>query len=72
MTLVDNRIFDNGVDWHKVYVFMAFCGKLSIECLNKDIPQVIVNICDWFAIYIESRLGEWIENNGGFTQTYAN
>ena len=67
MDLVNKRLFDKSVDWDKIYILFAFCGKLAIDCLEKGIPQVIANVSDCLAVYIDSRLREWIEKNGGFT-----
>ena len=67
MSLVDGQVFDNGIDWSKIYVLFAFCGKLAISCLDKSMFQVIPNICDWLAVYIDSRLAQWIKNNGTWT-----
>lgn len=67
MSLVDNRVFDNGIDWSKIYLLFAFCGKLSISCLHRNISQVIPNVSDWLTVYIDSRLSKWIKNNGTWT-----
>ncbi len=66
MTLVNDKLFNSGVDWTKIYTLFAFSGKLSVHCLKEHIPQLIDNVCDWLAVYIESRLTEWIENNGNW------
>ncbi len=43
--MVSKRLFDDkNVDLDKIYVLFAFSGKLSIDCMNKDIPQVIGDV----------------------------
>ncbi len=66
MELVDRRLFHACADWSKIYALFAFCGKLCVSCLDKAIPQVIGNVGDWLAVFLDSKLTGWIADNGGW------
>lgn len=65
-TTVTNEMFSNGVNWGRVVALIGFGGALSVECVTRNMPQLVDSIVDWVATYMNTNLKAWISANGGW------
>ncbi|XP_061186042.1 apoptosis regulator R1-like isoform X1 [Saccostrea echinata] len=65
-TTVTEEMFSNGINWGRVVALIGFGGALSVECVSRNMPQLVDSIVDWVAAYMNSNLKDWISKNGGW------
>lgn len=63
---VTNEMFSNGINWGRVVALIGFGGAFSVECVSRNMPQLVDSVVDWVATYMNSNLKDWISHNGGW------
>lgn len=63
---VTNEMFSNGINWGRVVALIGFGGAFSVECVSRNMPQLVDLVVDWVATYMNSNLKDWISKNGGW------
>lgn len=63
---VSNEMFSNGINWGRVVALIGFGGAFSVECVSRNMPQLVDSVVDWVATYMNSNLKDWISHNGGW------
>lgn len=63
---VSNEMFSNGINWGRVVALIGFGGAFSVECVSRNMPQLVDSVVDWVAAYMNSNLKDWISHNGGW------
>ncbi|KAK2833637.1 hypothetical protein Q5P01_017526 [Channa striata] len=63
---VMDELFDSGVNWGRVVMLFAFAGALCVECVDKEMSQLVVQIVGWVADYLDNRIQPWIHSQGGW------
>ncbi|CAK9304466.1 unnamed protein product [Gordionus sp. m RMFG-2023] len=57
---------DGGIKWGRITALFVFSGQLCLECINKDLPQLVGQIAIWLSQFVENNLSEWIDEQGGW------
>lgn len=60
------EIFADGVNWGRVVALFGFGGKLSVKCVQQNMPQLVNSIVDWVSDYVDTNLKSWIAANNGW------
>lgn len=60
------EIFADGVNWGRVVALFGFGGKLSVKCVQQNMPQLVNSIVDWVSDYVDTNLKSWITSNNGW------
>ncbi|KRZ14215.1 Bcl-2-like protein 1 [Trichinella zimbabwensis] len=61
-----DQLFNDGIRWGRIVALYAFGGSLSLQCVRKNMPELVSSIADWLAMYTETHLSQWIIENGGW------
>ncbi|MEE6522843.1 hypothetical protein FKM82_021482 [Ascaphus truei] len=72
---VVGELFRDGTNWGRIVAFFSFGGALCVESADKEMKGLLPRIVQWMATYLDTQLGPWIEENGGweaFVSTYGN
>ena len=66
-------IFEDGVvNWGRVVSFLAFCSYVCLHSQRIGLPgSVIESIPHWAAVFVNSRLKDWIEERGGWVSLFV-
>lgn len=62
----DNDAGQLRVRWGRIVALFAFAGCLSVQCVQKELPNQVENVIDWTATYIDQQLSSWIQQNNGW------
>lgn len=68
---VSNEMFSNGINWGRVVALIGFGGAFSVECVSRNMPQLVDSVVDWVATYMNSNLKDWISHNGGWVSVFC-
>ncbi|XP_047440041.1 bcl-2-like protein 1 [Mugil cephalus] len=63
---VMDEVFKNGVNWGRVVGLFVFGGVLCVECIEKDMSELVPRIADWMTMYLDENISDWIESQGGW------
>lgn len=63
---VMDEVFKDGVNWGRVVGLFAFGGVLCVECVQKNMGELVSRIADWMTIYLDENINPWIESQGGW------
>ncbi|XP_029908230.1 bcl-2-like protein 1 [Myripristis murdjan] len=63
---VMDEVFRNGVNWGRVVGLFAFGGALCVECVERDMNQLVPRIADWMTTYLDNHIEPWIQREGGW------
>jgi hypothetical protein len=66
---VVNELFSDGIKWGRVVALHAFGGALAAQCIEKEMPDIVDNIIDWVATYVDQQLNAWIIENGDWVRS---
>ena len=64
-----NELFSDGIKWGRIVALFSFGGALAVQCVEKEMPPLVDNVVEWVAIYVDSNLQSWIQENGGWVGT---
>lgn len=63
---VMDEVFKDGVNWGRIVGLFAFGGVLCVECVEKDMSELVSRIADWMTMYLDENISQWIESQGGW------
>ncbi|XP_029948628.1 bcl-2-like protein 1 [Salarias fasciatus] len=63
---VMDEVFKDGVNWGRIVGLFAFGGVLCVECVEKDMSELVSRIADWMTMYLDENINFWIESQGGW------
>ncbi|XP_075952020.1 bcl-2-like protein 1 [Anarhichas minor] len=63
---VMDEVFKDGVNWGRVVGLFAFGGVLCVECVEKDMSELVSRIADWMTMYLDEHISAWIQSQGGW------
>lgn len=63
---VMDEVFKDGVNWGRVVGLFAFGGVLCVDCVEKDMSELVSRIADWMTTYLDEHIGPWIQSQGGW------
>ncbi|XP_059184077.1 bcl-2-like protein 1 [Centropristis striata] len=63
---VMDEVFKDGVNWGRVVGLFAFGGVLCVECVEKDMSELVSRIADWMTMYLDEHISPWIQSQGGW------
>lgn len=63
---VMDEVFKDGVNWGRVVGLFAFGGVLCVECVEKDMTELVSRIADWMTTYLDEHISAWIQSQGGW------
>lgn len=69
---VMDEVFRNGVNWGRVVGLFAFGGALCVECVERDMNQLVPRIADWMTTYLDNHIEPWIQREGGWVSRQRN
>lgn len=72
---VVGELFRDGTNWGRIVAFFSFGGALCVESVHKEMEDLLPRIVQWMTTYLENRLEDWIQTNGGweaFVRLYGN
>lgn len=63
---VMDEVFKDGVNWGRIVGLFVFGGVLCVECVEKDMSNLVPRIADWMTIYLDENITSWIQSQGGW------
>ncbi|XP_020489507.1 bcl-2-like protein 1 [Labrus bergylta] len=63
---VMDEVFKDGVNWGRIVGLFAFGGVLCVECVQKDMGELVSRIAGWMTTYLDEHISAWIESQGGW------
>ncbi|XP_012710418.2 activity-dependent neuroprotector homeobox a isoform X2 [Fundulus heteroclitus] len=61
-----DELFKDGVNWGRVVGLFAFGGVLCVDCVQKNMSELVPRIADWMTIYLDEQLDPWVRSQGGW------
>ncbi|KAM4741127.1 bcl-2-like protein 1 [Anableps anableps] len=61
-----DELFKDGVNWGRVVGLFAFGGVLCVDCVQKNMSELVSRIAEWMTIYLDEQLNSWIYSQGGW------
>ncbi|XP_057169335.1 apoptosis regulator Bcl-2 isoform X2 [Ursus arctos] len=68
---VVEELFRDGVNWGRIVAFFEFGGVMCVESVNREMSPLVDNIALWMTEYLNRHLHTWIQDNGGWPQSYS-
>ncbi|XP_040890817.1 bcl-2-like protein 1 [Toxotes jaculatrix] len=63
---VMDEVFKDGVNWGRIVGLFCFGGVLCVECVEKNMSELVSRIADWMTMYLDEHLSPWIQSQGGW------
>ncbi|XP_062251864.1 bcl-2-like protein 1 [Platichthys flesus] len=63
---VMDEVFKDGVNWGRVVGLFSFGGVLCVECVEKNMSELVSRIADWMTMYLDEHISPWIQSQGGW------
>ncbi|XP_039971892.1 bcl-2-like protein 1 [Xiphias gladius] len=63
---VMDEVFKDGVNWGRIVGLFAFGGVLCVECVEKNMSELVSRIADWMTMYLDEHISLWIQSQGGW------
>ncbi|KAG7495038.1 bcl-2 1 [Solea senegalensis] len=63
---VMDEVFKDGVNWGRIVGLFVFGGILSVECVEKNMSELVSRIVDWMTMYLDEHISPWIQIQGGW------
>ncbi|XP_023254766.1 bcl-2-like protein 1 [Seriola lalandi dorsalis] len=63
---VMDELFKDGVNWGRIVGLFAFGGVLCVECIQKNMSELVSRIADWMTMYLDEHISPWIQSQGGW------
>lgn len=63
---VMDELFKDGVNWGRIVGLFAFGGVLCVECVEKNMSELVSRIADWMTMYLDEHISPWIQSQGGW------
>ncbi|GAA6221790.1 bcl-2-like protein 1 [Lates japonicus] len=63
---VMDEVFKDGVNWGRIVGLFAFGGVLCVECVEKNMSELVSRIADWMTMYLDEHISPWIQSQGGW------
>ncbi|XP_071350459.1 bcl-2-like protein 1 [Trachinotus anak] len=63
---VMDEVFKDGVNWGRIVALFAFGGELCVECVQKNMSEMVSRIADWMTMYLDEHISPWIQSQGGW------
>lgn len=63
---VMDEVFKDGVNWGRIVGLFAFGGVLCVECVEKNMSELVPRIAEWMTMYLDERISPWIQSQGGW------
>ncbi|XP_034387956.1 bcl-2-like protein 1 [Cyclopterus lumpus] len=63
---VMDEVFKDGVNWGRVVGLFAFGSVLCVDCVEKDMSELVSRIADWMTTYLDEHISAWIQSQGGW------
>nr|XP_019967054.1 PREDICTED: bcl-2-like protein 1 [Paralichthys olivaceus] len=63
---VMDEVFKDGVNWGRIVGLFSFGGVLCVECVEKNMSELVSRIADWMTMYLDERISPWIQSQGGW------
>ncbi|CAG5984021.1 unnamed protein product [Menidia menidia] len=61
-----DEVFKDGVNWGRVVGLFAFGGVLCVDCVEKNMSELVSRIADWMTTYLDEQISPWIHSQGGW------
>ncbi|XP_039653543.1 bcl-2-like protein 1 isoform X2 [Perca fluviatilis] len=68
---VMDEVFKDGINWGRVVGLFAFGGVLCVECVEKDMTELVSRIADWMTMYLDEHISPWIQSQGGWVSWHG-
>nr|QII80252.1 bcl-2 isoform 2 [Amphiprion clarkii] len=63
---VMDEVFKDGVNWGRIVGLFCFGGVLCVECVEKNMSELVPRIADWMTMYLDEHISLWIQSQGGW------
>ncbi|XP_029007025.1 bcl-2-like protein 1 [Betta splendens] len=63
---VMDELFKDGVNWGRIVGLFAFGGVLCVECVEKNMSELVSRVADWMTLYLDEHISPWIQSQGGW------
>ncbi|XP_008291684.1 bcl-2-like protein 1 [Stegastes partitus] len=63
---VMDEVFKDGVNWGRIVGLFCFGGVLCVECVDKNMNELVPRIADWMTMYLDEHISLWIQSQGGW------
>lgn len=63
---VFDEVFKDGVNWGRIVGLFAFGGVLCVECVERNMSELVSRVADWMTIYLDEQISPWIQGQGGW------
>ena len=61
--------FSDGINWGRIVALFGFAGRFAVQCCENDMFDMVDNIVDWVASYVDSDLNSWMTENKSWVST---
>nr|XP_015220604.1 PREDICTED: bcl-2-like protein 1 isoform X1 [Lepisosteus oculatus] len=65
---VMDEVFRDGVNWGRIVGLFAFGGALCVECVEKEMSNLVSRIAEWMTVYLDNNIQPWIQSQGGWSR----
>ena len=62
------ELFSDGIKWGRIVALFSFGGCLAVECVQKEMPNLVDQVLEWTTRYVDLNLMPWIQQNGGWVR----
>ena len=72
---ISEKLFTNNdgeITWERAGCLYAFTGLCAIYCIHNELWTVIGLLTDWSTIFVDVKLKDWIDSNGGWDKCLEN
>lgn len=63
---VMDEVFRDGVNWGRIVGLFTFGGVLCVECVQRNMSELVPRIADWMTMYLDEYIDPWIQSQGGW------
>ncbi|XP_011473713.1 bcl-2-like protein 1 isoform X1 [Oryzias latipes] len=61
-----DELFKDGINWGRVVGLFVFGGALCVECVERNMGELVSRIAEWMTQYLDEQISPWIHSHGGW------
>jgi len=66
---IGDELFEDSINWGRIITFYAFAVEVAEFFMQKGQNNMVNNVVNWSALFVDQKLATWIKHEGGWVSS---